>query len=227
MAQRKLGRGLGALVTLSPAEADGTARIDEAVSGASDASVLSLSGRSVEDFFRVVTVEDIVAVRAPQAAAPAADEPVADVAGDADADDAEPAPMEAPDEDAREVQYTLFDPVIDDGPAVVSERPASEQPTMEMGAPEPTAETPAPVSSSPPADADRPAPPETVEPGPPSAADPADIETTDVEPATTDAVLAPGPVAEPATVPETVLDDEMVFIDDAVGGFVLPDVEME
>jgi hypothetical protein len=139
MAQKKLGRGLGALVSLAPASDDGTARLDEAIRAEPpEASVLALSGRSVEEFFRVAGVEAIVPPRpvpppppppepppgslAPPQESCADPEPVDDVAA-ADEEGAgtpEPGPTDvspSPD-DAR--QFLLFDPAVDEAAVVAA-----------------------------------------------------------------------------------------------------------
>lgn len=180
---RRLGRGLDALVPLAPADADGTARVADALRGGPAGAVLALSGHSVEDFFR-----------APAAAAP----PVTPSVGPPVAPPVAPtvrAPSPRPDADAHAdadapppsadagVQYELFDPKVD-----LDAEPAATDP-------------PAPVA---PVSASRelpPSPQPTVSPT---------------------ALTSPTPPAAPA-----VFDDGAAFLDEQVGGIVLPDVELE
>ena len=53
---RRLGRGLEMLVPLAPAGADGRVNLDVVLRGGPTASVLALSGRSIDDFVRVEPV---------------------------------------------------------------------------------------------------------------------------------------------------------------------------
>lgn len=184
---RRLGRGLEDLVPLAPAAADGTARLDDALRGGPAASVLALSGRSVEDFVR----EEPAAARpapvpwtapptAPSTTSPttppaARAEPVAPPPAAPRAAAVEPASPEPP----PGVQFVLFDP------PVVEESAAEEEVPVEPVLRE-TADAPAP---------------------PPRPAAP--------------------PAPSPATPTREVVAQDVVLLDDEIGGFVLPDVELE
>lgn len=251
MTTRKLGRGLDVLVALPPAADDGTARVAETIRAASDVSVLALSGRSVEDFFRAIPRADIVAnvpvggaaetprraaaataAPAPQAV-PQAVPPAADIAPpwrpapSPSPRETPPAPQPLetpnapmhldlpPDDDAREIQHTLFDPPIEEPQSYVAEDPAPDVFVSEaVGEPvaPPAAEAPE-------------APEAQAAPAAPALSMPESPALPRQAPANADTPNAADDVAAAPSAVEA--DDSAVFLDDEVGGSFLPDVELE
>lgn len=175
---RRLGRGLDALVPLAPADADGTARVADALRGGPAGAVLALSGHSVEDFFRAPAA---AAPPVTPSVGPPVGPPVAPVtrAQEPRAETAAPPPPAA---DAG-VQYELFDPKVDLDAELVSTDPSAR-------------DVPAAASRE-------------LLPSAPAAPD----------------APSPQPTAAPAA--PAVFDDGAAFLDEQVGGIVLPDVELE
>ncbi len=145
-ANRRLGKGLDALLDLQPAGDDGSARVSEAVEGSSDRSVLSTSvPRAERTIQRRASHRPVAVVKTPSAAvrAPAVAAAPPTVAPP-------PAPAAPP---PPPLQFQLFDPPLLPAPAVVPEPPASV-----AASPERSCEAPAPPPSADPAPSAAPPP---------------------------------------------------------------------
>lgn len=216
MASKKLGRGLATIVPLAPAGDDGKLRVQDTLFERADReSVLTLSGRSVEDFFRVAQAAEARLGTAPAVAPRAA------------LDEAPEGAPPQPDADPVAAACVAATPVLPEFPAPVAD---------EAGA---VCEPPAPAFETSRLDdvpivLDDPVLPRAVTerveepPAPePAASRAPEIAALDPVPLAVDE--HPAPVRAPAPAPEDppAFLDDVVFLDEAVPGIVLPEVELE